>query len=638
MRLRVALILLAFLCAAPLAQQPANPPATMTLSGLVTTANDVPLPRVRVATPAAVPDEFARMGIRPASQPGVLTDANGLFTIRVLASTSIRLAFIKARYITETAALSPRELAAGGSDIGVRLSLAGAISGQVLDRFGGGPLMSATVLLRRAGTDPDAAPLSVTTTDDLGEYRFGGLAPGRYVVTARPAVTALGADIPDRQAIVDAATVEASPIDVSAGTEVSGLILTVDTPSEVDQGGNRLVSNPDATASVSGRVVGADGRPVARAVVHAYRPYIAGRQVETDQGGRYRIDRLVPGEYTVEVRKFGFENGQYGQRMGAARGRPITLKSGEAAGSIDVTLLRGGAIAGTVVDEFGEPAQDVVVGAIELRAVDGRIRAVPASALGGGRTNDRGQYRMYGMRPGTYFVQATVADALPAGSGYPPLLYPGAMTFDQATRTTVNFGSDIRGIDFALIATAAYRITGTAYDSTGNPVRGEATLAVSERSGAIQTLPKRANLGPDGSFEFTNVGPGEYVVQADGTSIARGTGSLPTTIARQFASAFVLVGGSDPPPLTLRLAQGATLMGRTRYDGLPAGPTPLLTLGVQPADAGPSPLGGYFPMSADVRQDGSFLLTGVFGPTRIQAQTQRSDWYVKSVVFKGQDI
>ncbi len=62
---------------------------------------------------------------------------------------------------------------------------------------------------------------------------------------------------------------------------------------------------------MSGRVVTWDGTPIARAVVHAYRPFIPGPQVETDERGRYRIDRLIPGEYTVEVRKSGFNPEQY---------------------------------------------------------------------------------------------------------------------------------------------------------------------------------------------------------------------------------------------------------------------------------------------------------------------------------------
>lgn len=57
-----------------------------------------------------------------------------------------------------------------------------------------------------------------------------------------------------------------------------------------------------------------------------------------------------------------------------------------------------------------------------------------------------------------------------------------------------------------------------------------------------------------------------------------------------------------------------------------------------PVDRDRSPLRGYGYQSVDVQPDGSFETTTVFGPTLIQAEPQRNDWYVKSVLFKGQDI
>jgi len=649
MRLAATLVLFALIGPATFAQQPAAPAAALTVRGVVTTANDAPLPRVRVAIPAAVPPILAGSNIRRAPERVVLTDDLGRFTIRVAASASTILEFSKARYITQAASISPRDLSTPGSEVRVRMALAGAISGQVIDRSGG-PLWSATVTLRRAGDARDSAPLATTTTNDLGEYRFGGLAPGRYVASAKSSVFALGADIPDdnvkgamisgqrREALVDAAAVTGPAVDVSASSETNGITLMINPPSEIDAGaGNKPDASPDATASVSGRVVGVDGRPIQRAVVHVHLPYVTGRQVETDQNGRYRVDRLVPGDYTIGVRKFGFEQREYGQQVGEVAGRPVTLKIGQSLDSLDVTLVRGGAIAGTIVDEFGEPMQDVMVSAVQLQPNPGGVRGIRASSVVGSRTDDRGQYRLLTLFPGAYFVQAVAEGDLTPGSGYLPRLYPGTATFEQATQTKVDFNSDVRGIDFAVIATQTHRVAGAAVDTTGKPVRGSVLLAVSERSGAIQTPERSVNIEPDGSFVFTNVGPGEYVVQASAATTRPDPGR-PTRTSVQFAMSYVTVSASDPPSVELRMTQGATLMGSVRYEGLPPGPLPLLTLGVLPTDRDRSPLRGYGYQSVDVQPDGSFETTTVFGPTLIQAQPQRSDWYVKSVLFRGQDL
>jgi protocatechuate 3,4-dioxygenase beta subunit len=620
------------------AQQP-TAPAMLTVSGVVMTANDAPLPRVRVAIPAAVPAILAGSYIRLAPTRVVLTDNDGRFTIHVAASSTTVLQFSKARYITQTTSISPRELSAGASGLRVRLPLGGAISGQVIDRGGGGPLVSATVTLRRVEARQADAPLATTRTNDLGEYRFGGLAPGRYVATATPSVTALGADFPDRQKVIDAAAAQGPPVEVGAGSDVGNVVLTVDMPSEMDAGaGNRPNAGPDATASISGRVVGVDGRPISRAVVHAFRPYIAGRQVETDQSGRYRIDRLVPGDYTIAVRKYGFESREYGQEIGSAAGRSITLKNGQSVAALDVTLLRGGAITGTILDEFGEPMQDVAVSAVQLQPNPGGARGIRAASRGGGRTDDRGQYRLSGLFPGSYFVQAVAEGDLTAGTGYLPRLYPGVMAFDQATQTRVDFGSEITGIDFAVSATETYRVTGRVWDASGNVAQGSVSLTVSERSGAVQTQARSANIGPDGSFEFTNVGPGEYVVQASAASRVPITSGRPTTTSIQFAMSYVTIRGSEPPPVDLRLTPGATLIGRVRYENLPQGPSPLLTIETLGADRDRTSVLFSGSQSADVQPDGSFEVLSVFGPTLLKAQPQRSDWYLKSVLFRGQDL
>jgi hypothetical protein len=210
----------------------------------------------------------------------------------------------------------------------------------------------------------------------------------------------------------------------------------------------------------------------------------------------------------------------------------------------------------------------------------------------------------------------------------------------------VDFGAAATGIDLALALTTAHTVTGIVLDSRGRPpMRAEVTLAVSERSGAIPTEPVLVNARPDGSFAFTNVGLGDYVVQAAGDVLST-PGVAATT--GQFAMSFVTVTAKDPPsngvsafgrtPVQLRLAPGATLVGRVRYEGVPGGPPPFISLAALPVSRDLAPPLGDGWNSVSPEADGTFEIEGVFGPTLLQELTAESDWYLKSVVVKGQEL
>jgi hypothetical protein len=101
---------------------------------------------------------------------------------------------------------------------------------------------------------------------------------------------------------------------------------------------------------------------------------------------------------------------------------------------------------------------------------------------------------------------------------------------------------------------------------------------------------------------------------------------------------FVTVTAGDPPPLQLRLSRGATLTGRIRYEGLPEAPPNAVSLLAFPADFDRGPMIGIGSTGLTLRPDHTFEYRGVFGPTLIRVEPRQRDWYLKSVVFKGQDL
>src|SRR6185295_4717376 len=111
-------------------------------------------------------------------------------------------------------------------------------------------------------------------------------------------------------------------------------------------------------------------------------------------------------------------------RPGRGPGVPVRVGSNARVSGLSLTLARGGVIAGVLRLPTGQPANNMPVAVVEVETVAGvrRLR------LAGGRTstNDRGEFRVFGLPPGDYLIQ-----------GQPSGLLTGALTnTNDATQTT----------------------------------------------------------------------------------------------------------------------------------------------------------------------------------------------------------
>jgi carboxypeptidase family protein len=631
-------------------RQPSGTPGTLgtrTLRGVVVTNSDVPLARVRVAVTMQRPGTAGdpRTGVAVAvdflTESPVLTDDRGQFTVRVPDADSVRLTFTKARYATANVVVTRGELSQQNAiDMRVRLALGGAISGQVRNQYGA-PVMQMAVTARRLDSQPPSDPPAPTaTTNDLGEFRFGGLAAGAYAVGIRPGLTGAGTEIkpPDDQTV-----------NVSFGAEVTGIDLSINEPSELPRLiTERKPADPAVTGSIRGRVATARGAPIAGAVVQAYGPEGFMPAVESDALGRYVFDRLPPGDYRVLAFKRGYITPGPEQAQNATerllttntsgRDRIVPVRRGQTVDSVDLILGRGASIAGTIVDEFGEPMQGVAVNALELRAMGGRTRALRASSQGtSGRTDDRGRYRLFGLQPGTYVVQAVAGDVLSATIGYVPLFYPGTPAIDSATPTKLDIDAAAAGIDLTLLTQPTRRVRGTLFDPAGKPIAVTMTLTASSQGG-IQTEPERSSSNVDGTFVFNNIAPGNYIVQAAAYGSAVPAANVP--MSQQFTEALVTVAGDEPAPLQLKLSRGATLMGRVVYEGIAESFPPYagLQLTALPAALDRDPLLTSGTTGFALLSDNTFEYRGVFGRSVLSVRPRGATWYVKSITHRGRDL
>src|SRR4029453_7036960 len=237
----------------------------------------------------------------------------------------------------------------------------------------------------------------------------------------------------------------------------------------------------ETTARLRGRVVAADtGKPVAGAIVtvvdtRASNPTERqGRWIRTDADGRWEAQGLSPGAYTLSVSKAGYLKIEYGQKRPFERGKRLDVLAGQLLDRIDMTLPRAGAITGRVFDEFGDPAAAVFVRALRQRYVDGRRELTPlAEALegltngGGDITDDLGQFRIYGLSPGDYFVSASFNPPGEAATalGYPPVYYPGTPAANEARRIRIGLGEEAQNINVTLVRARSAAVSGTVVNS-----------------------------------------------------------------------------------------------------------------------------------------------------------------------------
>ena len=160
------------------------------------------------------------------------------------------------------------------------------------------------------------------------------------------------------------------------------------------------------TASISGVVVTDETppQPVRRVVVTLtgaeLRP---SRGAITDDEGRFALAGLPAGRFTLTAMRAGFVTSVYGAKRPGRPGTAVTLTAGLAQ-QVTVRLWRGAVIAGVLRDDTGEPVPNVPVTAVRVSGSGGGLNLTLTN--NGGATNDRGEYRIFGLEPGRYLVLA----------------------------------------------------------------------------------------------------------------------------------------------------------------------------------------------------------------------------------------
>ena len=273
--------------------------------------------------------------------------------------------------------------------------------------------------------------------------------------------------------------------------------------------------------SVSGRVTikdkGAGGVAVSLRKTEM-NPYDQNIKATTDHDGFYRLANVAPGSYEVAPSAPAFVT------VDNQRGKTVVVGDDENVEGINFALVRGGVITGKVTDADGRP---VILQQVNLFAADAftQRQQLPQQAqqpvypLSNVTTDDRGIYRMYGLRAGRYKVAAGRSDeTFYAGSIqrriYKQIFHPDVTDQVKATIIEVTEGSEANDVDISLGAALK------TFSAAGRLVDSEKGLPIPNLPFSVQRLAgQRAEFSnqpvvSDSHGEFVAEGlvPGRYQV------------------------------------------------------------------------------------------------------------------------------
>ena len=432
---------------------------------------------------------------------------------------------------------------------------------------------------------------------------------------------------------------------------------------------------PTPTGRITGSVAASDnGRPVKRARVFVSAVELpGGRGVLTDDQGVFDFTELPAGRYTLTVSKSGFVSLSYGQRRPLQAGTPLQLADGQQLKGIQFQLPRGSVIGGRVLDEDGEAMPGVNVRVMRYQYLQGERRLTPAGA---GQTDDKGQYRVWGLMPGDYYVNAVARGGLfgggpfgqfggPGGPGsgpgggrgaafggrggrggpgpgapvgndapeqinYAPTYFPGVGSVNEAKPVAVGLSQEVLDINFNMQLVRVARLTGHVLNPDGTPVTsGNINLTIESGGGRGNQIGMNygGRIQWDGEFTISNVPPGRYILRARGDD----------SETPQYAAQPVTVSGQDVNDFTVMLSPGATISGTVSFVGA-AGSAPDLSQfritapASDQSDVGPQP-------NARVSKDGAFAVEGVpAGSHLIRSAGAARGFILKSVTINGRDV
>lgn len=296
------------------------------------------------------------------------------------------------------------------------------------------------------------------------------------------------------------------------------------------------------------------------------------QSVTTDSTGHFIAKGVPPGTYSVQVNHPGYTSTVASQESVTVVG--VNVQPAENIPQLKFGLVPMSVIYGRIVDSDGNPISGLRVEALEL-SYDDLGRRVWAQSAFTKVTDDRGDFRLFQLKPGEYYIRAARrSNLLNINDGNTSQVadmsiayFPGVRRASLAQKIILNAGEP-QFAGFTVPKSDTHSISGRISNRVVNDKSVPMTSLIvipRDSEAPFEAHPNLLRLlvtpeGTNGEFKIFNVPPGEYDIYAQ-SRISAGDDGI------YVASMSINVGKDDVAGLELELEPGVDLKGRVTIIG-----------------------------------------------------------------------
>jgi hypothetical protein len=213
----------------------------------------------------------------------------------------------------------------------------------------------------------------------------------------------------------------------------------------------------------------------------------------TDRDGRFTFTNVAPGPYTIRVQKEGFFGKPEGGNYPPTGAIHVTVAAKETKDT-SLSIVPGALLGGRVFGPNGQLVSNAIVWAMRVSyplghaVLEGQVSKV---------TDDRGEFRLFWVPPGDYYLTAEPPRAVatpgavgPSGQGI-KTFYPGTTAVTEAKIVSIKGGEETLGMDIGIRPISLFKVSGQVSSLIPPPAAQAAAPGV---NAAVLVL-----LSPDGN-------------------------------------------------------------------------------------------------------------------------------------------